>query len=231
MERIKCLIVDDEPVAQRILGSFIEDLPELVLVEKCGTAIEARSVLQQQEVDLMLLDIQMPKLKGLAFLRTLTDPPPVIITTAYREFALDGYELEVIDYLLKPIAFERFVKAVNRYKKQFRQDPAMETVNEPLDPAFIYVKSERRTIKLPTDEILFIEGMNNYAKIVMEDGQYTIYQSLTLLLEQLPGHFVRIHKSYIINKRAIRAFTSEYVEIKEKQIPIGKTYRNLISYF
>ena len=137
MERIKCLIVDDEPVAQRILGSFIEDLPELVLVQKCGTAIEARSVLQQQEVDLMLLDIQMPKLKGLAFLRTLTDPPPVIITTAYREFALDGYELEVIDYLLKPIAFERFVKAVNRYKKQFRQDPAMETVNEPLDPAFI----------------------------------------------------------------------------------------------
>jgi len=230
MESIRCLVVDDEPVAQRILGSFIEDLPELVLVEKCGTAIEARSVLQQQEVDLMLLDIQMPKLKGLAFLRTLVDPPPVIITTAFREFALDGYELEVIDYLLKPIAFERFVKAVNRYKKQFRQDAVMDETGEHKDYSFIYVKSERRTIKIPSEEILFIEGMNNYAKIVMEGGQHTIYQSLTLLLEQLPDSFLRIHKSYIVNKHAIRAFTSEYVEIKEKQIPIGKTYRNLISY-
>lgn len=230
MEKIKCLIVDDEPVAQRILGSFIEDLPELMLVESCSTAIEARSVLHQNEVDLMLLDIQLPKLKGLAFLRTLADPPPVIITTAFREFALDGYELEVVDYLLKPIAFERFVKAINRYKKQYRATTEKEESRVPEDRGFMYVKSERRTIKIPTEEILFIEGMNNYAKIVLENGQYTIYRSLSLLLQQLPRDFLRIHKSYIINRQAIRAFTSEYVEIKGKQIPIGKTYRNLISY-
>lgn len=228
MKSIRCLVVDDEPVAQRILQGFIDDLPELALVEKCSSAIAARSVLQREEVDLMLLDIQMPKLKGLAFLRTLADPPPVIITTAYREFALDGYELEVIDYLVKPIAFERFLKAINRYKKQFQQQlPPEEKL---VDKSFIYVKSDRRTIKIPSAEIVYIEGMNNYAKIILAEGQHIIYKSLTQLLEQLPDYFIRIHKSYIINKRAIRAFTSEYVEIEGKQIPIGKTYRNLISY-
>ena len=228
MKNIRCLVVDDEPVAQRILQGFIDDLPELALVKKCSTAIEARSVLQQEEVDLMLLDIQMPKLKGLAFLRTLTDPPPVIITTAFREFALDGYELEVIDYLVKPIAFARFVKAINRYKKQFHQQSSWE--EQPGESLFIYVKSDRRTIKIPAADIVYIEGMNNYAKIMLAEGQHIIYQSLTQLLEQLPEYFIRIHKSYIINKRAIHAFTSEYVEIQGKQIPIGKTYRNLTSY-
>ncbi|GJM31494.1 MAG: DNA-binding response regulator [Saprospiraceae bacterium] len=224
MPKIKCLIIDDEPIAQRILEGYIADLHDLTLVGKCNNALEAREVLRKETVNLMLLDIEMPKLKGLSFVRTLTNPPAVIITTAHREFALEGYELEILDYLLKPISFERFLKAINRYKKnQIIQ--ATPTTSETDPNNFLYVKSDRKTVKINFTDILYIEGMSNYIKIHAEDQVYVVYASLSKILLDLDISFIRIHKSFIINKYKVQAFTNDYLELGGKQLPIGKSYQ------
>ena len=229
MNKIKCIIVDDEPIAQRILEGYIKELEELSLVGKCKHALEARAMLDAESVDLMLLDIEMPKLKGLNFLRTLAQPPAVIITTAHREFALEGFDLEVLDYLLKPIAFERFLQGINRYKKiHWSTTPTESTVTE--EPSeFLYIKSNRKTVKIQRKDILFIEGMSNYVKIHTNKQFFTAYISLSNIQGQLDERFIRIHKSYIVNRKAIKAFTNEYLELEKRQLPIGKSYRKDVS--
>lgn len=223
MKKIKCLIVDDEPIAQRILEGYLTDLSDFELVQKCKNALEAREVLTKQDVDLMFLDIEMPKIKGLSFLRTLQQAPAVIITSAYREYALEGYELEVLDYLLKPISFERFLKAVNLYKKlYFKNKSPLPKQKASQD---LYVKSNRKTVKISMDWILYIEGMNNYIKIHTKDEVHVVYDSLSHILKRLPGSFFRIHKSFIVNHIHITAFTKEYVELGGKQLPIGNAYQ------
>lgn len=224
MNKIKCLIVDDESIAQRILEGYLNDLPEFELVQKCKNALEALEVLEHQKVDLMFLDIEMPKIKGLSFLRILKQAPAVIITSAYREYALEGYELEVMDYLLKPISFERFLKAINLYKKLYTQ-PITSPPQINIQPD-LYVKSNRKTVKLSTDQILYIEGMNNYIKIHLPIEVHVVYDSLASILNRLPNNFFRIHKSYIINHRHILAFTKEYIEIGDQQLPIGNAYQS-----
>ncbi len=222
---IKCLIVDDEPVAQRILEGYLVDLAEFELVGKCLSAIAARDFLKKQEVDLMFLDLEMPKLKGFSFLKTLRNPPKVIITTAYREYALEGYELEVLDYLLKPITFERFLKAINRFQR-FHQPAAASANQDSKEQAFIYVKSDRKTIRLRLNEIRYIEGMNNYIKIHYGEKVHIVYASLSKILEELNDDFLRVHKSFIINKNHITAFSQELIELEERQIPVGNTFRS-----
>ncbi len=226
MDKIKCLIIDDEPVAQRILEGYLSDLPEFELVGKCLNALSARSLLQDQEIDLMFLDIEMPKLKGISFLKTLHNPPKVIITTAHRKYALEGYELEVVDYLLKPIPFERFLKAINRFKKLHSPNELKEENKR----EHLYVKSDRKTLKIKQDAILYIEGMNNYIKIYCHgDKIHTVYSSINSMLEKLGPQFVRIHKSYVVNSDNISSFTRELIEISEKELPVGRAFREAIN--
>ncbi len=230
MKKIKCIIVDDEPVAQRILERYIHDLPEFELVATCLNALQAREVLQQQEVDLMFLDLEMPKLKGIAFLKTLVPSPPTIITTAYREFALAGYDLHVVDYLLKPITFERFIKAVNHFKQYYHASGSQAENPLPTNE-IIDVKCDRKTVRLNKHDILFIEGMNNYIKIHTVDKNLVVYASLQSMVEKLGQNFIRIHKSFIVNKNKLTAFSNEAVELGDKILPVGLTYRKVLKEF
>lgn len=230
MKKFKCLIVDDEPVAQRIIEGYLADFQEFELVSKCLHALAARTILQKEPIDLMFLDLEMPKLKGLAFLKTLQNPPAVIITTAHREYALEGFELEVLDYLLKPIAFERFLKAINRFQKLHATNYS--TLRPPAESLkFLYVKSNRKTVKINQQDIEYIEGMNNYVKIYCHQTVHIVYTSLQKLLTDLDVQFLRIHKSYIINKNKLKAFSQEQIEIGDKVLPIGNKYRGVIERF
>ncbi len=227
MSKINCLIVDDEPIAQRIIASYLKELEDFHLVTTCKNALEANKVLNQEAVDLMFLDIEMPKLKGLAFLKSLSNPPKVIITTAYREYALEGFELDVLDYLLKPISFERFFKAVNKFKAIHTKT----TDTKPTPAKIIHLKSDRKMLRINEAEIRYIEGMNNYVLVHVEGQKFPVYISLTEIQSKLGDQFVRIHKSFIINKDYLAAFTKEYVEIGGKEIPIGKSYKEVVDGF
>ncbi len=228
MTDIRCLIVDDESIAQRIIVKYLNDLSGFEVVGTCLNAIEAIAVLEKENVDLMFLDIEMPKLKGLAFLKTLNNPPHVIITTAHREYALEGYELEVLDYLLKPISFERFIKAINRFKKiNPSKGTPDSTTMEDVD-SVIYIKSNRKTIKLSKPDISYIEGMNNYIIIHIDGERHIVYQSITETIDQLGSNFIRIHKSYVINCKKVKSFTKEQVNLDGVTLPIGKTYKGVV---
>ena len=234
MNKIKCLIVDDEPVAQRILEGYLQDLPEFELAAKCLNALSAREFLLKQKVDLMFLDLEMPKLKGFSFLKTLSHPPAVIITTAHREYALEAYELEVLDYLLKPITFERFLKALNRYKSFYESEKTgannipIDVPNSDASAQFLYVKSERKTLKLKQKEIDYIEGMNNYIKIHIDGRTCVVYSSLQKILAYLGPNFIRVHKSFIVNKDQVNAFSQDQVIVGTRKLPIGLTFRSVV---
>ncbi len=232
MNNIRCLIVDDEPVAQRIITSYLADIPNFELVGTCLHAIDAIEILNNSKIDLMFLDIEMPKLKGLDFLRVLSHPPKVIITTAYREYALESYELDVIDYLLKPISFDRFFKAISKFLKSQPNNQNNESIpqQEKKEPV-LYVRSERKTIKINQDKILFIESMNNYIIIHLADSSHIVYSSLGEFTKKLNQSFLRIHKSFVVNKNHIQSFNKEVVDIGDKQLPIGKTYKEIVSKF
>jgi len=228
MNNFNCLIVDDEPVAQRIIANYLADLPDFEIEQTCLHAIEAMTVLESKKIDLMFLDIEMPKLKGLSFLKTLKDPPHVIITTAHREYALEGFELEVIDYLLKPISFERFIKAINRFKK-IQQSTLSSGINKTEKHTdIIYIKSNRKTIKLSQSDINYIESMNNYIIFHVNEQKYIVYSSMTDMLNQLNNSFIKIHKSYVVNKERVTAFTKEQVSIGQIDLPVGKAYKEIL---
>ncbi|RMF29070.1 MAG: DNA-binding response regulator [Bacteroidetes bacterium] len=222
------IIVDDEPLALDVLETYIEQVPELNLVQRCNNALEANEALKKHEVDLMFLDIQMPQLTGIDFLKTLTRPPLVIFTTAYPNYAIEGFELDAIDYLLKPISLERFMKAVNKAADQLhlqrREAPA-----EGED--FIFVKADKKLVRVKFSDVLYIEGLKDYVIIRMEGGKRVItLQTMKSLEEKLPPNlFKRIHRSYIVNIDKIEAVVGNMVEITEKgqkkHLPVGKNYR------
>lgn len=231
MSNIRCLIVDDEPVAQRIIAKYLSELPGYEVVGTCLNALAAMEVLRLHEIDLLFLDIEMPKLKGLAFLKTLQRAPHVIITTAHREYAYESYELEVIDYLLKPISFERFLRAINRFQRLHEiPAPTTQTTN-PLPTKFIYVKSERKTLKLNEEEISYIEGMNNYVIIHHRGKGHIVYTSIGNMLKELGKQFLRIHKSFVVNRNHILSYSKEQVDLEGKELPIGKAYKEVIEEF
>lgn len=219
---LSCLIVDDEPIAQNIVKSFIGNSPNLTVAGICNNAMEALPILQAQQVDILFLDIEMPVLSGLSFLKTLARPPATIITTAYREFALEGYELNVVDYLLKPFSFERFLKAVNKVDGYSTTKPDSSLIRND----FEYFRADRKNIKVHYDDILLIEGLSNYVKIHMTDKQLVVYHRLIDLEKRLPkDHFVRIHKSFIVSVTKIEAYGNDFVEIDGRQLSIGNTYK------
>jgi len=224
---IKAIIVDDEPLALDVLETYIAQLPELELVARCENALEAREVLKEHDVDLLFLDINMPQLTGIDFLKTLSVKPNFIFTTAHPYYAVEGFELNAIDYLMKPISLERFMKAVNKViDMQVGETSAPEKKKE----NFIFVKADKKLIKVNFDDILYIEGLKDYVIIRQKEGRVITLHTMKSLEAKLPDHiFKRIHRSYIVNIGAIDAIVGNMIELKEKSqvkhIPIGKNYR------
>ena len=225
---IRCLIVDDEPPAREIIRRYIEELPTLHLAGECANALQAFTLLQQQPIDLIFLDIRMPQLNGNDFLKTLKHPPKVIFTTAYPDYALEGYELDVVDYLMKPIPFDRFLKAVNKaFPSGSAKIEMVSPTEEKKNEAFVYFRADRKMVKVMLQDISYIESMKDYVKVVTANNTLITKQSISSVEEMLPEkQFIRVHRSYIISLNKIKTFTSELIEIGSTEIPIGKLYRN-----
>ena len=230
--KTKCIIVDDEPLARYLIREHVEKLENFEIVAQCSDAMKALTVLREKNIDLIFMDIKMPQITGVEFLKTLKNPPRVIFTTAYQEYALEGFELDVVDYLLKPITFERFLKSVNKYYRLNQDD--VQVVNASIanpaeNNAFIYVKENKKVIKVYLCEILFIEGLSEYVQIHTEKRKIITKTSMIHMEDKLPtDHFLRIHKSYIVSIPKIEAFTANTVEVLEKEIPIGRSYKNAV---
>lgn len=215
-----CIIVDDESTARNILKRYISEIEYLNLIAECKNAIEATQILKDHNIDIIFLDIEMPKLSGLDFLKTLSITPNIIITTAYREYAIDGYEFDVKDYLLKPISFDRFIKGINKIISS--RDAAEINANK----EFTYFKSGKKNIQAYYNDILFIEGLSNYVKIITVNGTIVTYEKLSELEKILPKNkFIRIHRSYIVAINKINAYGKDFIEIDKNQLSIGNTYR------
>ena len=227
---IRCLVVDDEPLALDILTDYIEKVPFLKLVTATTSAFEALAIAQKDEVDLIFLDVQMPELTGIQFLKVLNGKCCVILTTAYSKYALDGYELDVADYLLKPIAFDRFYKSVLKVQNTLQQaNPpaaAAKTIDNGIN-SFIFVKTEHKIQKIYLDDILYIEGLKDYISIFTKTERIITLQHMKKMEENLPaGRFIRVHKSYIISLDKIESIERSRIQIGDKIIPVGDTYRD-----
>lgn len=227
--KIRALIVDDEPHAIAVLEKYLSQFSQIELVGKCADAIQAFQLLQQKQVDLMFLDIKMPGIKGTDLLRSLKNPPKVIFTTAYSEYALEGFELNAVDYLLKPISFERFLRAVDKvYQLTEHKSPTSITHGTPTgdQEAFIYLKVDRKTIKVDVNNILWIESLRDYVKVVVKDQEYITRQKISILEELLPeSRFVRIHRSFIVALAKIDSFYAYSMEVAGHELPIGRNYK------
>jgi DNA-binding LytR/AlgR family response regulator len=227
---IHAMIVDDEPLAQDILESYIENLPNVELVCKCSNAIEANEVLKTEQVDLIFLDIQMPQITGIDFVKSLKNPPVIVFTTAYADYAVEGFELSATDYLLKPIPMDRFMQAVNKAEAEIERR-GRNTSSEGNGEDFFFVKADKKLIKVNHDDILYIEGLKDYVIIRMREGRVITLQTMKSLEKKLPSHkFRRIHRSYIVSTGKIKALMGNMVEViengKSKLLPIGKNYKD-----
>ncbi|MEO9572155.1 MAG: LytTR family DNA-binding domain-containing protein [Polaribacter sp.] len=227
MDTINCVIVDDEPVARSILESFVAKIPNLNLVKSCKNAMEAFEISNSQNIDLFFLDINMPDISGLSLAKTINKKSKIIFTTAYREYAVDGFDLQVVDYLLKPIAFDRFLQAVNKFfetKVEINTSPKIE--ENTVKSNYIFVRSERKMVKVNFDEILYVESLSDYIKIYTKEIVLVIRETISNLEVKLPSQqFLRIHRSYIVNLNKVDSYTNEFVEINKKAIPISRTYK------
>ncbi|HEY8929006.1 MAG TPA: LytTR family DNA-binding domain-containing protein [Mucilaginibacter sp.] len=233
---IRCLIVDDEPLALHILEDYISKIPFLQLVKATTNPIEALTLVQEKQIDLVFLDVQMPELTGIQFLRIANGKAKVILTTAYPQYALEGYELDVIDYLLKPIAFDRFFKSVQKAQAVLQpaaapmpapqQDPVPQQKQKDLLSDFIFVKTEHKIQKVYLNDILFIEGLKDYISIFTPAERIITLQNMKKMEDALPEqHFIRVHKSYIVSINKIDSIERSRIFIRDKIIPVGDTYR------
>ena len=228
---IRYIIVDDETIAHEIIREYCDYIPELELKQQCYNAMEALSYLNQNEVDLIFLDINMPQLSGFDFLRTLIHPPSIIVTTAYKEFAIEGYELNVADYLLKPFSFSRFLQAVNKVVEELRSRRKVNTVTESAKidstQTSLFLKDGRKYHKTFIKDILYLVADGNYTKVVTYKKTIMTLEKLSSYLDLLPSDtFMQIHKSYIVAKDKIDTIGSKQIEVGDIQIPIGQTYKN-----
>jgi len=228
--KTKCIIIDDEPLAIEVIESHLNNFQDIEIVAKCHNAIEAFNIIKQKQVDLIFLDIQMPQITGIDFLKTLTNPPKVILTTAYREYALEGYELDVVDYLLKPVSLERFMKAIDKYYQVAKSDLfVFGAKSESHSDPFLYVKSERKIQKIFLNEITYVESLKDYIQIYTKTKSILTKNKISHFEEKLPpDKFVRIHKSFIISLSKIDAFTANSIEIGKKELPIGRSYKKKV---
>jgi len=234
-KKIYCIAVDDEPPALQLIEKYIGAIPSLHLAGTSVNAVDALALLQDNSIDLIFLDIQMPHILGTDFMRTLSNPPKVIFTTAFRKFAVEGFDLDAVDYLLKPISFERFLKAINKVmklnlstgeKKSFTNTPEKEKEN-----SFIYLRADRKNIKINLDDLLFIESLKNYIKVVTKDKTIVTKHSISMLEENLPSTFIRIHRSFIIAKNKIESFSHDFIQIGKYELPVSRSYRHEVEKF
>lgn len=221
---IKCIIVDDEPLARKILKEYISKVPNLVLEGDYSSPLKASEAMLKNPADVMFLDIQMAEITGIDFLKSLTVRPHVIITTAHAQYALDGFELDVIDYLLKPFNFTRFLKAVNKLSNLVEKtNPTLATA--PSQENFLFIKDGTKLVKIDLASLLYIEGLGDYVKLISKGKTITSLQTLKKLESQLPNYFIRIHNSYIISLKALDSIQHNNVQIGEHLLPIGITYK------
>ncbi|MCU0384205.1 MAG: LytTR family DNA-binding domain-containing protein [Cyclobacteriaceae bacterium] len=224
--RLKCLLVDDEMPAIEVLVNYVQATPGLEVAATCKHALEAFTFLQNNKVDVIFLDIQMPQLDGISFAKTLSHTPNIIFTTAFKDFAFDAFEINAVDYLLKPYSFERFLKAIQKI-----QQPMAETTSEAmkstLTEKFLFFRADRKMVKIPIEEILFIESIKDYVKVISKDKCTITKQTMASLEDMLPrSNFVRIHRSFFVNLHAIESFTNQSIFIGKQELPIGPLYRN-----
>ena len=229
MEKFKCLIVEDEPLAAEVLEDYIGQVPFLELKGICSDAIYALEILHKQKIDVVFLDIHLPRVKGLDFIKMLKNRPQIIVTSAYRDYALDGYELNVLDYLLKPINFNRFLMAVTKLKSQNTAEVVVNPQGVSTERAHLFININKKRVKIYLDEILYIESKREYISIVIKDRSFLTKFQLSEIEELLASNnFIRVHRSFIVAKNKIDAFTASDVEISGQQIPIGRSYKELV---
>lgn len=230
--KTKCLIVDDEPLAIEVIENHISQFENLEVAATCRNAIKAFEILETKKIDLLFLDIQMPKLTGIDFLKSIKNPPKVIFTTAYIDYALEGFELDVLDYLVKPISFQRFLKALNKYfeiaNPKAKSNKTTEQ-NSNIEKDFIFVKADRKNHKILFSEILYIESIKDYIKIHTPDKKLLVKHTLSSFEDELPNNcFIRIHRSFIVNLNHITAYTAHDIEIESVEVPIGISYKQKV---
>ena len=219
---IRCLIVDDEPLAREILGQYVSQSDELQLVGACKNANEVVELLQKESVDVLFLDIQMPGISGMALMKSLENPPLVVFTTAYAQYAVEGYEVSAIDYLLKPISPDRFKKAVEKVKDMIRYKKSSSN-----DLNYMFIRADYQDIKVMFDDILYVEGLKDYVKVVTKEKRIITLTNIKGMLEKLPqDRFIRVHKSYIVAKDKVQTVKGTILTIDDKEIPIGLTFKD-----
>lgn len=224
-----CIIIDDEPIAIKIIQEHLGKITNIECINTFTNALSAMEAINIEKPDLLFLDINMPGISGVEFLKTLNNPPKVIFTTAYRNFAVDAFELDALDYLVKPISFERFLKAVNKFLKTFEK--LDQRVVEKNERDHIILKSEKKNYKVRFNDILYIESLDNYVKVKTVELSLICYESLSSLEELMPPHIVRIHRSYLVNMDKIKVFTSSYVELDDTRFTIGRNYKDSVLKF
>jgi DNA-binding LytR/AlgR family response regulator len=240
-QKLKCVLVDDEPLALAVLHEYISNMPALEIVQECSNAMEAFEALHKNEVDILFLDINMPVISGLSFLKSLKNPPAVILTTAYTEYAVEGYELDVVDYLVKPISQERFAKAISKVLQRNATvvqtstliSPEIASSAKPTEPIkdYFFVKASGKLVKINFAEIKYVEGMKDYLKIYTTAQTIVTHQTMKAMEEMLPSSmFMRVHKSYIISLAAIKSIdtTSIFLDMDRVEIPLGSTYKDAL---
>lgn len=222
----KCLIIDDELPARELIQAYLEVLPDFEVVNSIDNAIDGFVYLQGHPVDLLFLDIQMPRMTGLELLKSLQTRPKVVLTTAFREFAADGFDLDVLDYLVKPISQERFLKTISKYIyfHEFAQNASSQ--KSTIDDAYIFLKVDKEQKKVFLNEILYIEGLKDYIKVYTLQGMFVVYERLGYMEAKLPeSKFVRVHKSFIVSLKKVSKYTNEVLNINQYEIPLGRMYK------
>jgi len=229
-DRITCVIVDDEPLAIKLIETHIAQIPQLEVIDTCQNPMEAFEILKKEPIDLLFLDVQMPLMTGIDFVKSLQHPPSIIFTTAYREYAVESYELQIVDYLLKPISFTRFFKAINKYldNRGKSKTPSKGEEATSDSPDFIFVNANKRHIKVLFDEILYIESIKDYIRIHTKDQRIVTKDKISEFAQKLSSNFLRVHRSFIVNTQQISAFTAHDIEIGEVEIPIGGSYKQRV---
>ncbi|MCY2686989.1 LytR/AlgR family response regulator transcription factor [Salinimicrobium sp. TH3] len=229
-EKIVCIIVDDEPTAREIIAEHLSKIDNITIVGSCVKANEAFTLINSHKVDLIFLDINMPEISGLSFARTINKDIKIIFTTAYREYAVDGFDLQAVDYLLKPISFDRLYRAVNSfYNIHFKNHRLQVQEKNEVQNDFMFVRSDRKMIKINFTEICYIESLNDYLKIHTRTENIVIRETMSNIEKELPeSRFIRTHRSFIVSLSALESYTNEYLEIKGKAIPISRSYKSSV---
>ena len=229
--KLRCLLIDDEPPALKLLATYITSIQGLEIVGQCRNAIEALGILQHNTVDVIFLDIKMPRILGTEFLKNLTQPPRVIFVTAYREYAVDGFELDAVDYLVKPVSFERFFKAITKLNRLMGQQSQTVTNSERHNPAaFVYLKVDKDMRKVFVNEIEYIESWKDYVMLYFTDGKhFLVKQSISAMENLLSEHkFMRIHRSYMISLNKVSSYNALSIQLHSKEVPVGRLYKQLV---